>query len=89
MQSCAWAVEPLAASLIEHHQAIDDIIVIPKRWLTSHRRVRVLRQRLRALRFDWALDPQSLTKSSLLGWLSGAPRRIGFASPQGREIALG
>jgi ADP-heptose:LPS heptosyltransferase len=42
---------------------------------------------LAALRCDWVLDPQSLTKSSLLGWISGARRRVGFARPQGRELA--
>ena len=35
-----------------------------------------------------ALDAQSLTKSSAAGWLSGARTRVGFAAPQGRELAL-
>ena len=82
-----WAVEPLAANLIGGHQAIDETILVPKRWLKSPRAIRALRERLRGGRFDWALDPQSLTKSSLLGWLSGARRRVGFAPPQGRELA--
>ncbi len=82
-----WAVEPLSASLLSRHPAVDRLLVVPRRWLTSPHLVRVLRERLRALRVDVALDPQSLTKSSLLGWFSGAPRRIGFARPQGRELA--
>lgn len=83
----AWVVEPLAATLIDRHQAVDEFIVVPKGWIKSPRRVRTLRRRLRDMQFDYVLDPQSLTKSSLLGWLSGASRRIGFATPRGRELA--
>lgn len=82
-----WIVEPLAAQIIDEHPAVDEFIVVPKGWLKSYERVRGLRRQLRAKRFDTVLDPQSLTKSSLLGWLSGAPLRIGFAPPRGRELA--
>ena len=43
--------------------------------------------RLRELRFDMAIDVQSLTKSAILAWLSGAKRRIGFGNPGGRELS--
>jgi ADP-heptose:LPS heptosyltransferase len=46
-----------------------------------------LREQLRAYNFDMTLDPQSLTKSSLLARLSGAACRVGFAAPRGRELA--
>lgn len=46
-----------------------------------------LRNELRAERFDLVLDPQGLSKSSLLGWLSGARCRMGFDYSHGREIA--
>lgn len=82
-----WIVEPLAARLIAAHRAVDEFIVVPKGWFKSPARVDKLRRKLTAKRFDCVLDPQSLTKSSLLGWLSGAPRRIGFAAPRGRELA--
>lgn len=36
---------------------------------------------------DLALDPQGLTKSSLLAWLSGARTRVGFTYSHAREIA--
>ena len=36
--------------------------------------------------FDFALDPQGLTKSGLVSWLSPAKRRIGFARPASREF---
>lgn len=82
-----WAVEPMSATLLSRHPAIDQLVVVPKGWLKSPHVIRILRDRLLALHLDWVLDPQSLTKSSLLGWLSGAARRIGFARPQGRELA--
>ncbi len=82
-----WAVEPLAATLIRQHPAVEETFVVPKGWLKSPRTLWRLRGQLRERRFDVVLDPQSLSKSSLLGWLSGAVRRIGFDSPQGRELA--
>ena len=84
----AWAVEPVAAPLIEGHEAIDQTIIVPKGWLKKFSTIRQMRRQLRTLQFDIALDPQSLTKSSLLGWFSGARERIGFAKDQGRELAL-
>jgi heptosyltransferase I len=82
-----WAVEPLAASLLSRHAAIDRLMIVPKGWLSSPHCIRSMRDKLLSLRLDWAVDPQSLTKSCMLGWLSGARRRIGFARPQGRELA--
>jgi ADP-heptose:LPS heptosyltransferase len=82
-----WAAEPLALPTIQLHSCIDDVIPVPKRWLKSPRAIRRLRRQLRAWRFDLAIDPQSLTKSAALAWLSGAKRRIGFAAPRGREMA--
>lgn len=46
-----------------------------------------MRRRLRAREFDVALDLQGLTKSSITAWLSGAPRRIGKAGEDGRELS--
>lgn len=82
-----WAIEPMAARLLAGHRAVDEFLVIPKGWLKSPRQVRSLRRQLRERRIDTVLDPQSLSKSSLLGWLSGARQRIGFAPPRGRELA--
>lgn len=83
-----WGVEPLAAKLISEHHAVDRFIVVPKGWFKSYGWVRRLRRQLSGERFDYVVDPQSLTKSSFLGWLSGTRRRIGFAAPRGRELAL-
>jgi heptosyltransferase-1 len=84
----AWAVEPMSAPLVKGHEAIDQTIVVPKGWLKKLSTIRQVRRQLRELKFDIALDPQSLSKSSLLGWFSGARQRIGFAKGQGRELAL-
>ena len=56
-------------------------------WLKSPREVWNLRRRLRALKFDITIDPQSLSKSSVAAWLSGAKRRIGFGGTLGQEIS--
>ncbi len=40
---------------------------------------------LRRRRFDLVLDFHSILRSALLARLSGAPRRIGYAAPVGRE----
>jgi ADP-heptose:LPS heptosyltransferase len=66
---------------------LDRVIVVKKGWMRSPAEVARLRSKLRSLHFDVTLDPQSLTKSALAAWLSGAPRRIGFARPWGRELA--
>jgi lipopolysaccharide heptosyltransferase I len=83
----AWAVEERAASLLRNHEALDELIVLPHGWLKSPGGVWQLRRRLHDLRFDIAIDVQGLTKSALLAWLSGAPRRIGFGNPGGREFS--
>lgn len=83
----AWAVHPGPANLIRDHVDLDEVIVAPRSWLSSPQAVWSLRDTLLAREFDVALDPQSLTKSSSVAWLSGAPRRIGFGGPQGRELS--
>jgi heptosyltransferase-1 len=81
-----WVVEKGAAPLVEACDAVDRVVVLPKQFATSPRSLAWLRQELRRDRFDFTLDPQGLTKSGLVAWLSGAHRRIGFARPAAREI---
>jgi lipopolysaccharide heptosyltransferase I len=83
----AWTVEGRTASLLEGHEAIDEIIAIKRGWLKSPRGVWELRKRLHELKFDIALEAQGLTKAAILAWLSGAWRRIGFGKPWGRELS--
>jgi heptosyltransferase-1 len=81
-----WVVEKGAAPLVAVNDAVDRLIVLPRRFATSPRLLWQLRLVLRRERFDVTLDPQGLTKSGLVAWLSGAPRRIGFARPAAREL---
>ena len=83
----AWAVEGAAAPLVAANRAVDRVVVVPKRMLASPAAAWRVRRELAPLRIEIAIDPQGLSKSSAIGWLSGARRRIGFASPQGREIS--
>ncbi len=81
-----WAVEPAAVELVQANIAVNSVVVVPKRFAKSPWLLWQLRKTLRPLRFDVALDPQGLTKSGLVAWLSGASRRIGFARPAAREL---
>jgi heptosyltransferase-1 len=83
----SWVVEGRGADLLRDHPALDELVVVPRRWLKKPREVWSLRQRLRALKVDVAVDLQGLSKSSIAGWLSGAPIRIGFKGSDAREIS--
>ena len=83
----AWVVEGRSGDLLRAHRALDELIVVPRGWLKSPRIVWQLGRRLRALQFDTAIDVQGLTKSAVAARLSGAPRRIGFAGADGRELS--
>ena len=83
----AWAIEKPANQLVADHPDLDELITIPRGWLKSPASILRHRSKLRAHRFDFVFDPQSLTKSAALGWLSGARVRIGLARPFGREAA--
>jgi lipopolysaccharide heptosyltransferase I len=82
-----WVVEGRSGDLLREHPALDELVIVPRGWLKSPRLVWQLRQKLRQLRFDIAIDVQGLTKSAVAAWLSGAPRRIGMKGVDGREIS--
>jgi heptosyltransferase-1 len=81
-----WVVEKVSAPLVAACDAVDRVVTIPKRFSTSFKLLRALRTQLHSTPFDLVLDPQGLTKSGLVSWLSGARRRIGFARPASREF---
>ncbi len=83
----AWTVEKPTNQLLELHPDLDEIILIPKGWLGKPSQWSDIRRRLRSHRFDIAIDPQGITKSSMLAWLSGAKRRIGLQGRWGRELS--
>jgi lipopolysaccharide heptosyltransferase I len=83
----SWVVDERFASLLRGHQALDELITVPRAFLKSPWTLWQTRRRLQAQRFDLAIDTQGLTKSAVLAWLSGAPRRIGFKGRWGRELS--
>lgn len=83
----AWAVEAPSNQLLEAHPSLDEIIVVPKGWLGKPSKWASVRQMLQRHQFEVAIDPQGITKSSILGWLSGAKQRIGIRGRWGRELS--
>ena len=83
----AWVVDRRMQALLQEHPALDELIVVSRRWLRSPGEVWQLRRRLRQLRFDVSIDLQGLSKSAIAAWLSGAKRRIGFGDENGRELS--
>ncbi len=91
----AWLVERREAALLRDHPALDEVIDVDTRAWRSARTPRqalqvlgglaVLRRRLRAARFDVAIDLQGLVKSGAVARATGAPLRIGFAAGWSRE----
>jgi ADP-heptose:LPS heptosyltransferase len=73
--------------LLAGHAAVDEFVVLDRHWRRSPRRLALMYRRVREVRPAVTLDPQSLTKSALVAWCSGAPHRVGFARPWGRELA--
>ena len=82
-----WAVESPSHQLLQGHHAIDEIIRVPKGWLKSWNAWRQLRRQLKEFQVEISIDPQGLTKSALLGRISGAKRRIGLAGKWAGEAA--
>ena len=83
----AWAVESPGHQLLEKHPCLDKVIRVPKGWMKKPKLWRSVRKSLREDRFDVAVDPQGITKSAILGWLSGAGHRIGARGRWGRELS--
>ncbi len=82
-----WVAEGAAGDVLEGHDALDALIRVPRRFWKSPREILNMRNRLRAHKFDIAIDLQCLTKSAITAWLSGAARRIGLAGEDGRELS--
>jgi heptosyltransferase I len=76
-----WVVDRRWLPLIELVTCIDRAIPLDR----SPRDVLALIARLRRAHYTCALDLQGRYRSAVLGWLSGAPRRIGRAAQSTRE----
>jgi heptosyltransferase I len=83
----AWAVERGAAPMVLGHDCVDEVVVLQRGWFTSPREWWRLRQRLKPLRIDIAVDCQSITKTALAAFLSGAKLRIGCRGKYGCELS--
>jgi predicted lipopolysaccharide heptosyltransferase III len=74
-----YIVEPAAAPIVAHNPHLNEVIVAPRaggvRGLVDDL---ALGRRLRAQRYDVAIDFHGGPRASLLTWLSGAPLRIGY-----------
>jgi heptosyltransferase-1 len=68
----AWAVEPRWAPLLEHNPFVDELLFVERGSLSA---LLDTRRRLRAGRFDAAVDFQGLLKSALVA-AAGRPDRI-------------
>jgi heptosyltransferase I len=82
-----WLVDCGVDAILKTQPMISKVIRVKKGFLKRPSELFFLRSELLAEKFDIVIDPQGLFKSAALGWLSGAKRRIGFASPQSREKA--
>ena len=75
----AYVVEPAAAPIVAGNPHLDDLIVAPRtRGLRGSIGDLALGRRLRAQRYDLAIDFHGGPRAALLTWLSGAPMRIGY-----------
>ncbi len=82
-----WAIESPTQKLLAEHGSVDEFIVVPKSWMKSPANWLSLGRKLRQYNFDICIDPQGITKSAMLGWLSRAKVRIGASGRWGRELS--
>jgi lipopolysaccharide heptosyltransferase I len=91
-----WVVEARERAILEGNPDLDQILHVDTRFWRKEftkaggpavvwGKLAGLIRRLRAGRFDVALDLQGLWKSGALTWLTGAPLRVGFTARHCRE----
>ena len=83
----AWVIEKKAAPMVRGHELADRVVELERGWFTSIAGIRQTRGLLRELNVSVSIDCQGNTKSSLAGYLSGAPRRIGYAGTHAGELS--
>jgi lipopolysaccharide heptosyltransferase I len=81
-----WLVQDSFADAVRAHPALSGVVPFPRRemkdWIASGRLaplggwLRELSQR----GYDLAIDLQGLARSGFFTWITGAPRRVGFAN---------
>lgn len=85
----SWVVGTGAADILRGHPDLDELFELTKADLKSLGSYLKFLSRIRAWKPNIVIDAQGLTKSSLIGWYSGAKMRIGFAKSEfeGRELS--
>jgi ADP-heptose:LPS heptosyltransferase len=93
----SWLAEQKAAAVLNGHDALDQVLLFPREALSAAltgRRPGELRRTLndfvktlRAERFDLVIDFHAILKSGIISRLSGAPVRVSYAWPDGREFS--
>lgn len=83
-----WVVEEAAADILAGHPHLDKVLVSKRRtWLAQMKKGRLrtfmvefksFLKELRSRQYDMVIDFQGLLKSSIMTFLSGGKRRIGF-----------
>jgi heptosyltransferase-1 len=91
----AWVVEPPSVPLLPGHPWLNEVIVFPRMQFHSGalllhpvegvRYLHTFFAQLKAFQPKLAIDFQGSAKSALIGWLSGAPARLGFDRSGARE----
>jgi len=75
----SYVVEPAAAPIVLGNPHLNQVILAPRaRGLAGLLGDLAIGRRLRAERYDLAIDFHGGPRASLLTWLSGAPERIGY-----------
>lgn len=77
-----WLVDQKWAPILEGNPTIDNVITVDR---GSWRDVIGAVHGLRSNKYTAAIDFQSLYRSAILGWLSGASKRLGFDAHYSRE----
>jgi len=80
-----WLTHPRWVNLVASSALASEIWPVDSRDLSS---VRQIIAKIRAERWDAAIDYQGLWKSALLPFLAGVPKRIGFSSETIREFGV-
>ncbi len=80
--SIDWLVDQHWRALLEGNPDINEVIPLDR---TSWGVILTCVRKLRAARYTCALDFQSLYRSAILAFASGAPRRVGFDHRYARE----
>jgi heptosyltransferase-1 len=81
-----WLIAPAFASLIQNHDALNNLILFERKQLapwwrspTAFKKFTALNRRLRSAHYDCVIDAQGLLRSGFFSRITGAQLRIGFA----------